>query len=98
MEIVHELVDYFKTRKKFWLAPILIFLVAFGGLNSPDLRHGSSSICLHAVLSKGRRHEHPWHFGVLPRQCRSAGQEWANRRRRAGGALHTGQARCTISA
>jgi hypothetical protein len=32
MEVVHELLDYFKTRKKFWLAPILIFLVAFGGL------------------------------------------------------------------
>ena len=32
MELVHELIDYFKTRRKFWLAPILLFLFAFGGL------------------------------------------------------------------
>ena len=32
MELVQELLDYFKTRKKFWLAPILILLFIFGGL------------------------------------------------------------------
>ena len=32
MELAQELLDYFKTRKKFWLAPILIFLFIFGGL------------------------------------------------------------------
>ena len=32
MELVQEVYDYFKTRKKYWLAPILIFLFIFGGL------------------------------------------------------------------
>ncbi|WP_274629301.1 DUF5989 family protein [Arvimicrobium flavum] len=32
MELVHEVFDYFKTRKKYWLAPILVFLALFGGL------------------------------------------------------------------
>ena len=32
MELVHEVYDYFRTRKKYWLAPILIFLSIFGGL------------------------------------------------------------------
>lgn len=32
MELLNELFDYFKTRRKFWLAPILLFVVAFGGL------------------------------------------------------------------
>jgi Family of unknown function (DUF5989) len=32
MELVHEMFDYFKLRKKYWLAPILIFISMFGGL------------------------------------------------------------------
>ena len=32
MELVQEMVEYFKVRKKYWLAPILIVLTAFAGL------------------------------------------------------------------
>jgi hypothetical protein len=40
MELVQEMFDYFKTRKKYWLAPILIFLSVFGGLIL--LTHGTA--------------------------------------------------------
>lgn len=40
MEMVHELLDYFRIRKKYWLAPILLFLVVFGGLIL--LTHGTA--------------------------------------------------------
>jgi hypothetical protein len=32
MSFLSELFDYMRTRKKFWLAPILILLLVFGGL------------------------------------------------------------------
>ena len=32
MSFIKELWDYLKTRKKFWLLPIIIFLTVFGGL------------------------------------------------------------------
>jgi hypothetical protein len=32
MSFLSELFDYMKTRKKFWLAPVLILLLVFGGL------------------------------------------------------------------
>ena len=32
MTFLSELFDYMRTRKKFWLAPVLILLLIFGGL------------------------------------------------------------------
>ena len=32
MWLLRELWDFMRARKKFWLAPILILLVVFGGL------------------------------------------------------------------
>ena len=32
MSFLSELFDYMRTRKKFWLAPVLILLLIFGGL------------------------------------------------------------------
>jgi hypothetical protein len=32
MSFLSELFDYMRTRKKFWLAPVLILLLVFGGL------------------------------------------------------------------
>lgn len=32
MWLLHELWDFMRVRKKFWLAPILILLVVFGAL------------------------------------------------------------------
>ncbi len=32
MEILKELWSFLRVRKKLWLAPIIIFLVIFGGL------------------------------------------------------------------
>ena len=32
MEILKELLDFLRVRKKLWLAPIIIVLVIFGGL------------------------------------------------------------------
>ena len=32
MSIIRELWVYMKTRKKFWLVPIIVMMVAFGGL------------------------------------------------------------------
>jgi len=32
MAFLAEFYDYLKTRKKFWLLPIFIVMVAFGGL------------------------------------------------------------------
>ena len=32
MWLLRELWDFMRVRKKFWLAPILILLVVFGGL------------------------------------------------------------------
>ena len=32
MSFLSELFDYMRTRKKFWLAPMLILLLIFGGL------------------------------------------------------------------
>jgi hypothetical protein len=32
MSFFTELFDYMRARKKFWLAPVLILLVIFGGL------------------------------------------------------------------
>ena len=32
ISILYELWDFFMTRKKWWLAPIIIFLVLFGAL------------------------------------------------------------------
>jgi hypothetical protein len=32
MEFLKEFWEFFKVRKKYWLLPIIIFLVLFGGL------------------------------------------------------------------
>ena len=32
MSFLSELFNYMRTRKKFWLAPVLILLLIFGGL------------------------------------------------------------------
>ena len=32
MELVQEMFEYFKVRKRYWLAPILIVITVFGGL------------------------------------------------------------------
>jgi len=32
MSIIRELWVYMKTRKKFWLVPIIVMMVIFGGL------------------------------------------------------------------
>jgi hypothetical protein len=32
MEFVRELLQFLRARKKFWLLPIIIVMVAFGGL------------------------------------------------------------------
>ncbi len=32
MEFIKEFIDFIKTRKKYWLLPILIVLLIFGGL------------------------------------------------------------------
>jgi hypothetical protein len=32
MDFVHELWRFMRVRKKFWLAPILIMMIVFGGL------------------------------------------------------------------
>ena len=32
MSFLSELFDYMRARKKFWLAPMLILLLVFGGL------------------------------------------------------------------
>lgn len=32
IEFLKEFYDFFKTRKKYWLLPIVIILVLFGGL------------------------------------------------------------------
>ena len=32
MDFLVEIVDYLKIRKKYWLVPILIVLIIFGGL------------------------------------------------------------------
>ena len=32
MAFLLEIVDFLRTRKKFWLAPIIIVLLLFGGL------------------------------------------------------------------
>jgi len=32
MSFFSELFDYMRTRRKFWLAPVLILLLIFGGL------------------------------------------------------------------
>jgi len=30
MELIRDLVDFLKTRKKFWLIPLIIILIFFG--------------------------------------------------------------------
>ena len=32
MDFIREFIDFLKVRKKYWLLPILIVLVLFGGL------------------------------------------------------------------
>ena len=32
MEFIKEFIDFIKTRKKYWLIPILLILLMFGGL------------------------------------------------------------------
>ena len=32
MDLVQEMLEYFKFRKKYWLAPILIFISVFSAL------------------------------------------------------------------
>ncbi len=32
MDFIKELINYLKVRKKYWLVPILIVLIIFGGL------------------------------------------------------------------
>ena len=32
MNIIIEFINYFKKRKKFWLLPLIILLIMFGGL------------------------------------------------------------------
>jgi hypothetical protein len=32
MEFIRELLQFLKARKKFWMLPIIIVMVAFGGL------------------------------------------------------------------
>lgn len=32
MSFLRELLDYMRTRKKYWLAPVIVVLALFGGL------------------------------------------------------------------
>ena len=32
MDLIKEFIDFFKVRKKYWLLPIIVCLIIFGGL------------------------------------------------------------------
>ena len=49
MSFIKEFLNFLKERKKYWLLPIIIVLVLFGGLIV--LSQGSSAIYLYNILS-----------------------------------------------
>ena len=48
MDLIKEIWEFLKTRKKLWLAPIIFILMLFGGLLI--LVHGSCPLHLHNFL------------------------------------------------
>ena len=93
LSILGEFWRFLRVRKKYWLLPVCIMMVVFGGADRADQGLGRRALHLHAVLSAGR-HAHPRDFRLLPRQRRRAGRGRPHRRRGAGGALHPQEARC----
>ena len=51
MSILYELWMFIRVRKKYWLIPILLVLLLFGGLIMLDTGLSNSSIYLHFVLT-----------------------------------------------
>ena len=84
-----------RDRKKFWLLPIVLVMLLFGGLLILEPGLGGRTLHLHAVLSAGAMRI----LGISAFYHDSAAalvEDGAHRRRRAGGALHA--ARSTIPA
>ena len=52
MEFISELLHFLKVRKKFWLLPIIIVMLVFGGLIVLAQGFGSRSVYLHALLRR----------------------------------------------
>jgi len=50
MSFIKEFWEFLKMRKKYWLLPIIIVLVLFGGLIVLTQGFGCSSIYLHYIL------------------------------------------------
>ena len=71
MTFLGEFYEFMRVRKKFWLLPIMLMMVLFGGLVILTQGQRSRALHLHAVLAE-RANADPRHVGVLPRQCGGA--------------------------
>src|SRR4029077_13843666 len=88
--IIVELWAFMRERKKFWLLPIVIMMVIFGGLIV--LTKGSAiAPFLYTLFSA--RHAGSGDLRLLSRQRRGADRGRPPGRRRAGGTLHPQEAR-----
>src|SRR5690348_13997517 len=97
--IIVELWAFMRERKKFWLLPILIMMVVFGGLIV--LTKGSAIAPFIYTLFQRRRsscHACAGNLGLLPRQRRRPDRGRRARWGRAGRALHAQEARFGLPA
>ena len=53
-ELLMDMWAFMKERKKFWLFPIIMWLVSARRINSSYLRVGSCAVHLHSVLDMSR--------------------------------------------
>ena len=65
MSFIVEFCSFLRSRKKFWLLPIIIVLLIFGGLLI--LAQGSAGAPFVYDLLAGPRIAHTWPVRLLPR-------------------------------
>ena len=66
LDFIREIWSYFRTRKKYWLAPVIVIMVLFGGLIV--LTQGSAvAPFIYTIFCPGRlsAHVHSRHFRLL---------------------------------
>src|SRR3981081_2017502 len=94
MDFVAELWRFMRARKKYWLLPVLLMMVVFGGL--VVLTKGSVvAPFIYTIFSPSEAG--PWHILGLSRQRRVASGGRAHNRRRAGGAVYPAETRPLFS-
>ena len=98
MSFLKELVQFLMARKKYWLIPIFLVMIVFGGLIVLAQGLGGRAVHLHAVLTGAARMRILGISAFYHDSAAALVVDGRDRRGRAGGALHPQEARRRLSA